>query len=266
MRFIYLVMKYIKMQWKVEMQYRTNLAVGLVSQVLFTAISIIFVRTFLGQGQAINGWGFWKIVFMLGIGDVTFGLSSIFAFRAFLVFNSQYLLAGDLDQLLVQPIHPLANVILRNINISQIVIVVKGILIMIIASISVPLNFTAGSLILLILAITAGTVTYCAIFIFFLSWGFWMKRRNSMAASILSFNLFNQMPLFVYPESLQFVLTFIIPISFTSFFPAKLIFSTGDGWHTVSILAGLVIAAVITSLMAGWAFTQGIKRYESVGS
>ena len=86
---------------KMEMMYRTHLVVGLVSQLTFSLLSIVFVGVFLPPGSNIQGWGFWEILFLLGLGDATFGLSAILVFRTFLVFDSAYVLQGELDTLLV---------------------------------------------------------------------------------------------------------------------------------------------------------------------
>ena len=57
---------------KMEMMYRTHLVVGLVSQLTFSLLSIVFVGVFLPPGSSLQGWGFWEILIVLGLGDATF--------------------------------------------------------------------------------------------------------------------------------------------------------------------------------------------------
>jgi len=53
---------YLVQQLKIELSYRFNLLIGLIGQLLFTLLSVVFVGTFLKYGQTINGWGFYDIL------------------------------------------------------------------------------------------------------------------------------------------------------------------------------------------------------------
>ena len=133
---------------KMEMMYRTHLVVGLVSQLTFSLLSIVFVGVFLPPGSSLQGWGFWEILFLLGLGDATFGLSAILVFRTFLVFDSAYVLQGELDTLLVQPVHPLFNLILRNLQVMEFITLLKGLALAAIAGVQAGLTWTPAHILL----------------------------------------------------------------------------------------------------------------------
>ena len=162
---------------KMEMMYRTHLVVGLVSQLTFSLLSIVFVGVFLPPGSNIQGWGFWEILFLLGLGDATFGLSAILVFRTFLVFDSAYVLQGELDTLLVQPVHPLFNLILRNLQVMEFITLLKGLALAAIAGVQVGLSWTPAHILLFAGMIVLGGAVYCGIFILLFSTGFWFPRQ-----------------------------------------------------------------------------------------
>ena len=74
-------------------------------------------------------------------------------------------------------------------------------------------------------------------------------------------------PLSMYPESLQLILTFLIPIGWVSFYPTSELlgiehsFSTGNMgvWITLGV-------GIITMLITGFVFQTGLKQYESAGN
>lgn len=249
------------------MEYRVNLAVGMVSQLTFTLLSVAFVGTFLKAGVSINGWSFWDIVFLFGLGDMTFGLSAIFVFRTFLTFDSRYVIEGHLDQILVQPLNPLMNLIFRNLDINNLLVVLKGMLIVGIASSTLAQSWDLLQVTTFLILTLCGALMYGGIYVFFSSLGFWWPRRTSFAWPLLSLNYLTQYPLSIYPQGLQFFLSFIVPLGFTAFYPAQVFLGIRPGSHGFWIPAIIIPLAVVLVWMAAWMlFRSGLKRYQSSGT
>jgi|UniRef100_A0A7C5ENY5 ABC-2 type transport system permease protein len=267
MRFLTLFIIHLQRQLQTEMQYRTNLVVGLISQLTFTLLSVAFVGTFLKYGVSINGWSFWEMVFLFGMGDMTFGLSAIFVFRTFLIFDSRYIIEGQLDQLLVQPLHPLANLIFRNLDVTNLMVVLKGVLIVCIASGSLSLSWNFLKLTAFLVLTLGGALMYAGIYVFFCSLGFWWPRRTSFAWPILSLNYLTQYPLSIYPEGLQFFLSFIIPLGFAAFYPAQAFLGIHPGprgyWIPFFVIP---VAAALVWGVSWTVFRLGLDNYQSSGT
>ena len=253
---------------KMEMMYRTHLVVGLVSQLTFSLLSIVFVGVFLPEGSSIQGWGFWEILFLLGLGDATFGLSAILVFRTFLVFDSAYVLQGELDSLLVQPVHPLFNLILRNLQVMDVMTVFKGVLLAAVAGAQAGLLWTPGTVALFAVGILLGAAVYCGIFILLFSTGFWFPRRSSVAAPLLSLNQLTQYPLLIYPEWLQLLLSSLLPLGFVAYYPGQFLLESGSLLQTgLALPAWLLIAVPALLLMASVRlFEAGLRHYSGAGS
>lgn len=267
MRYLSLFISHLKKQLMVEMQYRANLVVGLVSQLTFTLLSVAFVGTFLRAGVSVNGWGFWDIVFLFGLGDMTFGLSAVFIFRTFLIFDTRYLIEGHLDQLLVQPLPPLVNLIFRNLDVTNVIVVLKGVLIVGLASLYLPQSWDLFRLIFFLILIICGALLYGGLYVFFFSLGFWWPRRTSFAWPLLSLNYLTQYPLSIYPDFLQIFLSFIIPLGFAAFYPAQAFLGIRPGLQGFWMPALVIpLAVALVWVAALTAFHLGLKRYQSSGT
>ncbi|MDP8217843.1 MAG: ABC-2 family transporter protein [Candidatus Theseobacter exili] len=265
--YIKLLYYYLIQQIKVEMSYRFNLLVGLMGQVVFTVISITFIGTFLKLGNSVNGWGFYDILFLIGLSDITFGLNSIFTFRTYFSLNSKYIIGGEMDQLLVQPIHPLLNMILHNLNVSDLIIALKGVVITGIAAVHIDVAWNFVFIVKLIILIVVGACVHAGILITIASTGFWMLRRSESAIAFLGISQLCQYPLSIYPESVQVLLSFLLPLPFAAFYPAQYLLGIDPGtkgfflpFLTILIVAGLC-------LLTAWiVFNKGLQKYNSVGS
>ncbi len=254
-------------QLKMEMTYRVNFWVGLISQMVFSLLSIVFIDVFLPEGARINGWGFWEIVFLFGVGDMTFGLSAILVFRSFLVFDSAYILEGELDALLVQPVHPLFNLILRNLNVNDVLTAVKGAIIVVISSIQAGFVWSPATFLMLLFGIGVGAATYCGIFILLLSTGFWFARQSSIVAPLLSLNQLAQYPIFIYPEWLKIILSTIVPLGFVAYYPSEALLTAGGVLPGYALEGWVLLLLPLTVLLSAFLlFNRGLRRYSSAGS
>lgn len=258
----------LKAHLKMEMMYRTHLMVGIVSQLTFSLLSIVFVGIFLPEGSRIQGWGFWEILFLLGLGDATFGLSAILVFRTFLVFDSNYVLQGELDSLLVQPVNPLFNLLLRNLQVMDIITVLKGVVLATFAGSQAGLNWSPSIMVLFGGAMLLGAAVYSGIFILLFSTGFWFPRRSSVVAPLLSLNQLSQYPLVIYPEWLKLLLSSVLPLGFVAYYPGQFLLESGVAIPAGSALPLWLLVAVPALLLfaATRLFAAGLRHYSGAGS
>jgi len=71
----------------------------------------------------------------------------------------------------------------------------------------------------------------------------------------------------IYPHFIQFVLTFIVPIAFISFYPVcEILGKSGQIVFPVSVSVCTPIIGIIMFILAITIFNLGLKNYESAGS
>jgi ABC-2 type transport system permease protein len=74
-------------------------------------------------------------------------------------------------------------------------------------------------------------------------------------------------PISLYPESMQFILIWLIPIGWISYYPASAMLGIESG-----VSGGLIVSLItlgvggIVMLIAGAYFTAGLRKYESAGN
>ena len=71
----------------------------------------------------------------------------------------------------------------------------------------------------------------------------------------------------MYPESMQFILTYLIPIGWVSFYPVSSLLGIDNGISSGMTTAFITLAVgILMMLLAGAYFNSGLKKYESAGN
>ena len=74
-------------------------------------------------------------------------------------------------------------------------------------------------------------------------------------------------PISMYPESMQFVLTYLIPIGWVSFYPVSSLLGIDNGISGGTATALITLAVGLLMMwLAGAYFNSGLKKYESAGN
>ena len=74
-------------------------------------------------------------------------------------------------------------------------------------------------------------------------------------------------PISMYPESFQFVLTYLIPIGWVSFYPISGLLGIENGLIDGNTAVWLTLAVgILVILIAAVVFKLGLRRYESAGN
>lgn len=267
MNAVMLLSKFLTVHLKIMTQYRANFLTGLISQLAYSLLSATFVGAVLGLEQTLQGWTFWHVIFLFGFGDLAFGLSAIFLFRIFFTFESEYIIEGKLDQILIQPLPPLFALVLRNIDLNHLAVVLKGLALMALASHMLGLTWQPAGLARLAILAVCGATVYGGLYIAFVSLGFWLRRRSSLALPVMSLNYITQYPLTIYPSPIQFLLTFVLPLGLATYYPAQVFLeiASPDALVTVRYWMLPVLSAVVLAVGVGL-FHLGLRSYISSGT
>ena len=73
-------------------------------------------------------------------------------------------------------------------------------------------------------------------------------------------------PLSMYPESMQFILTYLIPIGWVSFYPVSSLLGMEAKFSGLVIPFVTLAVGFIVMLIAGAYFNFGLRKYESAGN
>lgn len=256
----------IKMALLTIIEYPSNILGWLISNPIQFILGFATIKFVVEQFGEINGWDYGQLAFLYGISVISHALSMIFFVQGW--FMGFFVIEGEFDRFLTRPLSVLYQFFFTNINVFGLTDLVPGILVFIYGCNKTDFSFTASNILGIIVMLIGAVLIRGGIYILLGSTSLWTKSANDFGQYTQEiFDKTTMYPLSMYPEGLQLILTFIIPIGWVSFYPASELlgietaFSAGGLGVWITLLAGIAVM-----LVAGAVFRIGMKRYESAGN
>ncbi|MFP3884629.1 ABC-2 family transporter protein [Priestia filamentosa] len=253
--------QYIGQYMKTKLQYRSDLFVGILSDLLFQAVNLVFILVVFGHTQLLHGWSRDEIIFIYGFFLVPFAIFSTF-FNIW-DFNERYIVKGEMDRILTRPIHSLFQVILERIELESLFGAVTGLAVMIYAGSLLDLPFHWYDPFIFLLFVIGGALVYGGIFISLATIGFWSDARTSIMPTMYNIGNYGRYPVDIYNNVIRYILTWILPFAFVGVYPAAY-FLKREEWYWYSFLTPVVGLAFFILSIALW--NTGVKRYRGAGN
>ena len=256
----------IKMALLTIAEYPSNILGWLLSNPIQFLLGFAAIRFAVEQFGEINGWNYGQLAFLYGISVISHALSMIFFVQGW--FMGFYVIEGEFDRFLTRPMSVLYQFFFTNINVFGLTDLIPGILVFLYGCVKTDFPFTVSNAVGILVMLTGAVLIRGGIYILLGSTSFWTKSANDFGQFTQEiFDKTTMYPLSMYPESLQLILTFLIPIGWVSFYPTSELlgiehsFSTGNlgVWITLGV-------GIITMLITGFVFQTGLKQYESAGN
>ncbi|AKO91157.1 ABC transporter permease [Priestia filamentosa] len=253
--------QYIGQYMKTRLQYRADLFVEVLSDLLFQAVNLVFILVVFGHTQLLHGWSRDEIIFIYGFFLVPFAIFSTF-FNIW-DFNERYIVKGEMDRILTRPIHSLFQVILERIELESLFGAVTGLAVMIYAGSLLDLPFHWYDPFIFLLFVIGGALVYGGIFISLATIGFWSDARTSIMPTMYNIGNYGRYPVDIYNNVIRYILTWILPFAFVGVYPAAY-FLKREEWYWYSFLTPVVGLAFFILSIALW--NTGVKRYRGAGN
>ncbi|YCA44184.1 ABC-2 family transporter protein [Bacillus sp. JZ8] len=253
--------QYIGQYMKTRLQYRSDLFVEILSDLLFQAVNLVFILVVFGHTQLLHGWSRDEIIFIYGFFLVPFAIFSTF-FNIW-DFNERYIVKGEMDRILTRPIHSLFQVILERIELESLFGAVTGLAVMIYAGSLLDLPFHWYDPFIFLLFVIGGALVYGGIFISLATIGFWSDARTSIMPTMYNIGNYGRYPVDIYNNVIRYILTWILPFAFVGVYPAAY-FLKREEWYWYSFLTPVVGLAFFILSIVLW--NTGVKRYRGAGN
>ncbi|MDG4658545.1 ABC-2 family transporter protein [Ectobacillus antri] len=261
MLYFRLFFQYAGQYMKTKLQYRGDLIVGLLSDLLMQAVNLVFILVVFGHTQTLQGWGREEVIFMYGFFLVPFAIFSTF-FNIW-DFNDRYIIKGEMDRILTRPIHSLFQVILERMDLESLSGAITGIIIMIYAGSGLNLSFYWYDIFLFIIMVMGGALVYGGIFVSLASIGFWSDSKSSIMPLMYNIGNYGRYPINIYNRVIRFLLTWVLPFAFVGVYPASYFLGKSE-WYMYSFLTPVMGLVFFTLAVLIW--NQGVKRYRGAGN
>ncbi|MCI7351095.1 MAG: ABC transporter permease [Ruminococcus sp.] len=256
----------IKLALMVIIEYPANIAGWLISNPIQFIVGFATIKFVVAQFGEINGWNYGQLAFLYGLSVISHAVSMMFFVQGW--FMGYSVIEGDFDRYLTRPLGVLYQFFFTTFNIFGITDLIPGIVVFIYGCIETGFRFTFGNAVGIIVMIIGAAFIRGGLYIMLGSTSFWTKSANDFGQYTQEiFDKSTMYPISMYPESLQFILTYLIPIGWVFFYPVSGLMGietavgigSGNVWITFAV-------GIVVMLAAGLLFKIGLRRYESAGN
>jgi ABC-2 type transport system permease protein len=243
-----------------KLEYRADLVVGVVTAMMMQAASLSLLWIVLQAVPTLAGWSPLEVLFLFGMTAACLGGSELFFNQIWLL--PQAIVMGDLDRLLTYPVRALPFYLVTRPELHAIGNLITGAAYVATSLawlgapwycwLAMPLFWLCGMLIHTSVLVCLG----CVSFRFMGPWTHTLFLGHNLLQA-------TRYPLAAYPRSVRTLLLLVVPYGTFHYLPASVFFGKQA---SLLVLLAAPLAALTTMTLAHWAWSMGLKRYESTGS
>lgn len=257
----------IRMQLRAQAQYKLNLLIDIVTNLLVTATEFLAVVIVFGPFPTLLGWHAGEVVLLYGMASVSFGLAELIG--AGIDAFPEMIRRGEFDRVLLRPAGVLLQVVGSDFRLRRLGRIAQGIFALGLALHLLPaFHWTPAKLALLPLAIASGAAIFVAILVLGATLCFWTVETTELV-NILTYGGREMLswPMNIYTQAMQRFFLFVIPLAFGSYVPTCYLLDRPlpFGLPGVAAFASPLIA-VVFALVAWSIWNVGVRHYQSTGS
>ena len=264
--YIDVMFTYMKMAVMCMLEYPAMMIGWLISNPIQFIVGFATIKFVVQEFGTINGWDYGQLAFLYGLSVMSHALSMIFFVQGW--FMGWFVVEGDFDRYLTRPLSVPFQFFFTNINIWGLTDLVPGILVFTYGCIKVGFSFSLLNIVLIIAMLIGATCIRGGVYIMLGATSFYTRSTTDFGPFCQEiFDKTTMYPMSMYPETLQFILTYIIPIGWVAFYPTSaLLLKNGMlASNIITVFLTLVIG-IITTLVSMGIFKIGLRRYESAGN
>lgn len=256
-----LYLKFVAMQLKCQMQYKTSFVMTALGQFLTSFTAFLSVLFLFNRFHSVQDYSFSEVLICFSVMLTSFSLTECFV-RGFDVFP-RLIRSGNLDRILVRPRSEIFQVLTSTIEFSRIGRLLQAIAVLVYAVPTSGVVWTADKVLAVILMLLGGVAVFSALFILYAGFSFFtiegLEFMNIFTDGSREFGMY---PLSVYGEGVLKFYTYCIPIALFQYCPFLYLVGRSDDVRLIFLpLLGFLF------LIPCYAFFRfGLRRYKSTGS
>jgi ABC-2 type transport system permease protein len=254
--------QYLLQYTKMRLAYRWDFFLSLVTMTLATVFGVLVVFLMFRPIERLLGWSFWEIVFLYGFSLLPMSLFNTISINLY-YFPENYIVQGKFDRVLLRPVNSLFQILFEQFRLEALGDFLLGLFLLAFCAHRLGLKLGVLDASWLALATLCGATIYTSVFIMLTSVSFFMEDRVGVMPPVYNMITFGRYPMDIYNGFIRFVLTWVLPFGFASFYPTAGVLR-GDAYRLYSWLLPLVTAAFLALAVLIW--QRGTRNYSSTGS
>jgi ABC-2 type transport system permease protein len=261
MRGLRIAFNYLRIEIMNEFQYRANLFIQVLQTFIALATGLIGLGLIFTQTSELGGWSKPELLAVMGIFVMMGGV-----IRAAIQPNMERLMEdiqeGTLDFALTKPADAQLFVSVREFRLWQLVDVVTGMIVIIVALVQLSLPVNIWTLLGFVTALIMGAVMLYCFWLIITSTAFWFVRINEIADLFTGLYAAGRWPVDIYPNWLRYGLTFLVPVAFAVTVPAEAL----TGRLTLQTWLGALALTMLLFAVARTVWVIGLRNYSGASA
>jgi len=261
-RHLSLLGQYFVQYSKVRLSYRWDFFISLVTMTLATVFGIAVVFLIFRHVPRIFGWNFTEILFLYGFSLLPLSLFNVISINLY-YFADTYIIMGKFDRVLLRPVDALFQILSERFRLEAVGDTLLGLYIIVSCARRLNVHLGMADWLFLVFATLCGCALYVAVFLMLTCVSFWMEDRVGVIPPVYNMLAFGRYPLEIYGGVIRFLLSWVVPFGFASFYPTVHLLGR-DTYRLYVYLLPVVTAAFLAAAIAVW--RRGVRNYSSTGS
>ncbi|MFZ0960530.1 MAG: ABC-2 family transporter protein [Terriglobia bacterium] len=261
-RHLRLLLQYFAQYAKVRLAYKADFIIAFFSSMAATVLGFGFVLVLFSRIPRLQDWSFNEIMFLCGFSLIPLGFFNVVSWNLY-DFSELYIIEGKFDRVLLRPVATLFQVIFERFRLESLQEVVTGAAVVALSVHRSHLTLRFPDYLWFAVMIVCGAAIYLAVFLILTAVSFWFEDRVGIVPPVFNMLNFGRYPLTIYNVFIQFLLSWIIPFGFATFYPTTHFL----GRSAFSLYFHLVpVVAAGFSVLAVLVWNRGVANYSSTGT
>jgi ABC-2 type transport system permease protein len=261
-RHIKLLVLYLAQYAKVRLAYKADFFIAIFSSMTATVLGFGFMLVLFSKIPRLQDWSFYEVLFLYGFSLIPLGFFNVISWNLY-EFGDLYIIQGRFDRVLLRPVDTLFQILFEKFRLESLQEVLTGTVVVAISARRLGLPWQMADYLWFALMVASGAVIYVSVFLLLTSVSFWFEDRVGIVPPVFNMLTFGRYPLTIYNVFLQFLLSWIIPFAFASFYPTTH-FLRREAFTPFFRLVPLVAASFFLLALMVW--RRGVRNYSSTGS
>ena len=261
-RHLRLFLLYFVQYTKVRLAYRADFFIAFFSSMGATVLGFGFLLVLFTKIPRLEDWSFYEVLFLYGFSLIPLGLFNVISWNLY-EFGDLYIIQGRFDRILLRPVDSLFQVLFEKFRIESLQEVVTGVAVVAVCVRRLHVEWGPADYFWFALMVVCGFLIYISVFLILTSVSFWFEDRVGIVPPVFNMLTFARYPLTIFNVFIQFLLSWIIPFGFASFYPTTH-FLHREAFRPYFHLVPVVAATFF--LLAVLVWNKGVENYSSTGS
>ena len=258
---IKLALTYLRIGVLNELQYRINFFIQLLQSFISVATGLIGLSLVFGQVNTLAGWSRPELLAVMGVHLLMGGV-----IRSIIQPNMERLMDdvrnGTLDFALTKPADAQTLVSVREFRFWQLVDVVVGAVVIVVAFYQLKGTIDALQLLGFLAALIMGAIMLYCVWLMVTSISFWVIRVQEISNLFEGLYAAGRWPVDIYPNWLRLGLTFLVPVAFAVTVPAQAL----TGRLTLQTWLGALVLTTLMLIVSRGIWKIGLRNYSGASA